>query len=168
MMKRNNKKGHITAFYLETLLLILVFVGIILVLTQIFGIARVKSSGARAKTSAVCLAQNAAECFAAARTGEDLLALLNEKDNAREIGPDDLPPGTSSAGQGGIEAFYRADMTPDKDGELKLCLSWTLEGGLRRAKITVVKMMEKNPLDAGEEDPVFSLDTAVYDREGWQ
>ena len=39
-MKRN---GHITAFYLETLLLIVVFIGIILVLTQVFGLGRVQS-----------------------------------------------------------------------------------------------------------------------------
>jgi len=35
-MRKGN--GHITAFYLETLLMILVFVGVILVLTQFFGI----------------------------------------------------------------------------------------------------------------------------------
>ena len=36
-MKRN---GQITAFYFETLLLIVVFLSIILVLTQVFGMTR--------------------------------------------------------------------------------------------------------------------------------
>ena len=38
-MKRN---GQITAFYLETLLLIVVFIAIILVLTQVFGLAQLQ------------------------------------------------------------------------------------------------------------------------------
>ena len=43
-MKRN---GQITAFYFETLLLIVVFLAIILVLTQVFGLARQQTAAAR-------------------------------------------------------------------------------------------------------------------------
>ena len=55
------KNGPITAFYLETLLLIVVFIGIILVLTQVFGLSRTQSREARRLTDAVILAQNGAE-----------------------------------------------------------------------------------------------------------
>ena len=55
------QKRHITGFYIETLLLILVFVSIILVITNIFGMARVSSARARHLTTAVALAQNTAE-----------------------------------------------------------------------------------------------------------
>ena len=51
-MKRNHA---VTAFYLETLLLIVVFLGIILVLTQVFGLARIQSASARQLTEAVTL-----------------------------------------------------------------------------------------------------------------
>ena len=60
------KNGHITAFYLETLLLIVVFIGIILILTQVFGLGRVQSVEAGRLTDAVILAQNAAEAVSAA------------------------------------------------------------------------------------------------------
>ena len=62
-MKRN---GHITAFYLETLMLVVVFLGIILILTRIFGIGRVQGSEAAHLSRAVTLAQNAAEAISAA------------------------------------------------------------------------------------------------------
>ena len=41
------RKNHITAFYVETLLLILVFITIILVLTHVFGLGRAQSAAAR-------------------------------------------------------------------------------------------------------------------------
>ena len=44
------KNGHITAFYLETLLLIVVFIGINLILTQVFGLGRVQSVEAKRLT----------------------------------------------------------------------------------------------------------------------
>ena len=50
------KNGHITGFYLETLLLIVVFIAIILVLTQVFGLAQVQSVRAKQLTEAVTLA----------------------------------------------------------------------------------------------------------------
>lgn len=69
-------KKHITAFYLETLMLVAVFVGIILVLTGIFGQARAQSVAARQLTQAVALAENAAEAVSAAGTSQELEALL--------------------------------------------------------------------------------------------
>ena len=56
-------KKHITSFYAETLILILVFVAVILTLTQVFGLAKKQSEEAKLLTSAVTLAQNAAEAL---------------------------------------------------------------------------------------------------------
>lgn len=76
------RKQHITAFYLETLLMIVVFISIILVLTRVFGSARVQSVEAKRLTTAVTLAQNTAEAVSASGSPQDLLDLLNEKNNA--------------------------------------------------------------------------------------
>lgn len=142
------KKQHITAFYLETLLLILVFVAIILVLTHIFGIARAQSSGARLLTNAVRLAENGAEALSASRSEGELLALLDEAGNAslREDGA-------------GVTAYYDTDMRPDPAGRLRLDVSWEPEGdGLVRSVVTV-RLREAA-------EPIYGLDTAVYLKEG--
>lgn len=76
------RKQHITAFYLETLLMIVVFISIILVLTRVFGSARLQSVEAKRLTAAVTLAQNTAEAVSASGSPQDLLDLLNEKNNA--------------------------------------------------------------------------------------
>ena len=55
-MKRN---GTTTAFYFETLVMIAVFLAIILVLTQVFALARIQSASAKQLTDAVVLAGNA-------------------------------------------------------------------------------------------------------------
>ena len=140
------QKEHITAFYLETLLLIMVFVGIILVLTQIFGLARTRSSDAKDKTSAVCLCQNAAESFSAASSRKELLSLLNEKDNARETGENML------------ECRYDKTMHPDPQGDLAVTIHWDIRGKMRYGTI------ETKEADR----TIYSLDTAVCDGEEWQ
>ena len=53
------QKAQTTSFYVETLLLIAVFVAIILGLTQIFGLAEAESSRSEQLTGAVMLAENA-------------------------------------------------------------------------------------------------------------
>ena len=96
------KNGQITAFYIETLLLIVVFLAIILVLTQVFGLARQQSIAAGRLTDAVTLAGNAAEAFSAGAGPEELLHLLNENDNAVRL-PD----------KACITAYYDHDRNPD-------------------------------------------------------
>ena len=140
------QKEHITAFYLETLLLIMVFVGIILVLTQIFGLARSRSSEAKDKTSAVCLCQNAAEAFSASSSSEELLSLLNEKDNA------------GKSGDNMLECRYDKNMRPDPQGELVVTIRWDINGKMRYGTI------ETREADR----TIYSLKTAVCDGEEWQ
>ena len=55
------KKGQITAFYIETLILILVVIGILLMLTRVLGLSRQQSVQARRLTEAVTIAQSVAE-----------------------------------------------------------------------------------------------------------
>ena len=140
-MKRHQ---HVTAFYLETLLLIAVFISIILVLTRVFGLGQSQSGQAKLLTNAVCLAQNAAEAVSASRDGDDLLAILNENGNAVRTDT-------------GVLARYDRNMAPDPEGELRVDVTWTPENGdptLVRSGVSVLR---------GEgTDPVYTLDTAVY------
>ena len=76
------RKQHITAFYLETLLMIVVFISIILVLTRVFGSARVQSVQAKELTTAVTLAQNTAEAVSASGSPQELQAILEEDENS--------------------------------------------------------------------------------------
>lgn len=101
-------KKQITAFYLETLLMILVFVAVILVLTMVFGGARVQSVQADRLTEAVNLAQSAAEAVAASDSPQMVYALLDED-------------GTGQQNDDRITVFhedYRIDITWVPEGEL--------------------------------------------------
>ena len=140
------QKRHITGFYIETLLLILVFVSIILVITNIFGMARVSSTSARHLTTAVALAQNTAEAAAASRSVDETAALLQENGNT-EVSSD----GT------GLTARYNSDLTPSADGIYRVDLTWTEEEALADCIVSVFY--------AEEEEPVYSIHTAVYVKE---
>lgn len=135
-------RKQITTFYVETLLLIAVFIGTILALTQVFGAAKVQSSQARELTNAVCLAENAAEAFASADSPEALAALLNENDNAAYV-----PEGEA------VWAYYNWDMTP-ATGDLALKITWEPRDGLISSRITVYQWPSERVL--------YTLDTSVY------
>lgn len=136
-----NKQG-ITAFYLEMLVLIVVFAGVILTLTRIFVLSKEESRQAQVLTRAVRLAENAAELVGAARSQEELLAMLDENENA---GPLD---------EGSLRARYDEDMSPKKSGEFWVDLTWEESQGLVESDITVYWMY------GGE--PVYTLHTAAF------
>ena len=139
------KREHITGFYLETLLLIAVFIAIILVLTHIFGLSQAQSAEAKALTNAVCLAQNAAEAVSASSGPEELMALLDENGNVR--------PGEKQS----VLAAYDADMRPDAEGPLTVEVTWEpTERDERMVYSTVFVWNE------GMAEPVYSLRTAAY------
>lgn len=79
------KQRHITAFYLETLLLVGLLVAVIMVLVGVFGIAKAKSMDATRLTDAVILAEDAAEALAASDSMEEVKALLDENGDAEMI-----------------------------------------------------------------------------------
>lgn len=139
-------RGHITAFYIETLFLTVIFVLLILALIQIFSLSVRMSDRARELTCAVQLAENAAEAVAASRSLGELAALLDENGNVR-AGED-----------GGIYAEYDQDMRPAPGGELQVQITWEPDGnGYVNSEITV--------FGKGTGDPVYTLTTAVYAEE---
>lgn len=143
------KRHHITAFYMETLLLIVVFISIILVLTRVFGIGKLESQSAKLLTSSVSLAENAAEAVSASESPEQLLEKLDTCGNAREAEED---------GVRRIRVTYDADMTPDPDG--KLCLDVTWEPSASESGVLVDSVIITT---YGESDePIYTLKTAVF------
>ena len=135
------KQAQITAFYIEAVLLILAFIGVILVLTRAFALGKSQSYEAASLTDAVCLAENAAEAVAASRSPEELILLLDEGGNVSR--PDN----------GALcVAAYDEQLRPEAGGVYRVALSWKSEGGLVRSHIRVER----------EGRPVYELDTAVY------
>ena len=108
-------RKHITAFYLETLILIAVFAAVILVLTSIFCGARAQSARADHLTGAVMLAENAAEAVAASESIEALLEFLEKEGDVQRAG---------------------SVLTLTKDG-YHVNVTWEREGALAASTITV-------------------------------
>ena len=140
------KDGHLTGFYLETLFMITVFIGIILILTQVFGLSKLQSGAARHLTEAVTLAENAAEAVSASHSVEELAGLLNENNNAALLGD-----------TAGVTARYDTTLNPDPAGSLRLDVLWLPEGNGG----TLVKSAILVYTDADAE-PIYRLDTAVF------
>lgn len=145
-----NKRHPITAFYVEALILILAFVGIILILTQVFGAGQALSSDADQLTRAVGMAQNTAEAVAAAEDFDDLSDMLEEGKVGGSADPD------------GIWNYYDKDGSPSEDGVYHVWTTWEPEpkgdGELVRSRITVQY--------GDEEEPIYTLETAKYREEG--
>ncbi len=152
------KRDHspVVAFYMETLLLIVVFVGILILLVQVFGLGKQRSAEARLLTTAVALAENTAEAAAARENGQDVLALLSENGNAM------IEETASENGSYVIEAHYRADGTPDMNGILSVRLVCTRTPGEAGAwdeyAITVS--------ESGRETPLYELASSAYRKGG--
>ncbi len=137
------KKQQMTAFYFEALLLALIFVAMILVLTGVFGEARIRSAEAGRLTGAVTVAANAAEALAAAESPEDLAVLLDEGGNTRPTAE-------------GLEAGYDAEGRPfaGEKPPLLLRLAW------ERSPEDPALIYGRIRVYAGE-DLLYSLDTAA-------
>ncbi len=140
------KQRHsMTAFFLEALLLIGIFISIILLLTRIFAASRLESDEAYELTRAVCLASNAAEEAADARDASELCERLNAQNNAA------LDDDT-------ITAAYAYDLTPQADGPLRVSIAWEPEDEaadtLVHCTVTVTRSADGAQL--------YQLETAVY------
>ena len=134
------KQEHNTAFYIETLLMIVAFVAVILVLTRAFGEARRESARARELTDAVILAQNAAEAVSASEDLEDLARLLGntQKTEVRE-----------------------GKLLAVSDNGYITEVSWEPSGGETGTLVSSTIAVRL----AGSDDPIYKLDTAVFLRE---
>ena len=65
-----------TAFYMEMILLVAVLTGIVLVLADVFTTAKEQSSQAKTLTTAVRLAENAAEIVAGTQDRSEMVDML--------------------------------------------------------------------------------------------
>lgn len=141
------KSNGFTAFYVEALLMIAVFVAIILVLTGVFGRSVAESAGARRLTCAVTLAENTAEIFSVSESEADLLLRLDRAGNASMTEEGDVPT---------VQARYGADMAPSADGEYAVTVTWEQDGKLVSSHINVRYFVP------GEEPvTVYSIETAT-------
>ena len=141
------RQGHITGFYLETLMLIVVFLSIILVLTQVFGLAQQQSAKAKQLTGAVVLAGNAAEAVSASGTAEELLTLLNENGNAAMM-----------QDTAGVTALYGEDLAPEAAGSYRVDVTWLPEATETGTMIRSVVEVRRG----AAEGPVYRLETASF------
>ena len=148
-----NKDRHMTAFYLETALMVIIFVLVIAVLAQAFSHAGMQSREAEQLTNAVCLAQNAAEAVSAADSEEALAQLLDENGNV------------VLADAAVVTAYYDEDMQPvaadaaSQDGILRVEATW--DPGEEGAGGTFVNS-DISVYQEGGEDPLFTMNTGVY------
>ena len=141
-----NTREHTTGFYLEALLLIVVFIGMILVLTRIFGLGKSESGRAELLTNAVTLAGNAAEAASVSTDLEELFGILNENENAVVTDPSSL------------SVRYTRNMQADPNGPIEVAIGWYPEESDSGALVTV-------PISVfyhDQETPVYSLETAVF------
>ena len=141
------QKSHLTSFYVETLLMVLIFTGMIVILSSVFSLARVQSVRSARLTNAVCLAQNAAEAVAASTSAQDVLEILEEEDNG-EL--------TEENGRTAVVLLYDDDMHADHSGVCSVTVTWekTDRDDFVRSNITVSRQ--------GEQDPVYELQTGVW------
>lgn len=143
-----NKKRHMSNFYIETLILVVIFIAVILMLTKVFALSRRMSIRAGLLTKAVHLAENAAEAVAASQGPKTLQELLEESGNTR----------LSEEGEGAVlDVWYDGEMNPVRDGGFRVEITWKEEQNRPDfASGTVcVYWLE-------EEEPIYSLETGIY------
>ena len=144
------KDSSVTAFYLEALLLIVLFVAMILLLTQVFGFAQTKSEQAKELTDAVFLAGNAAEAVSASSSAEELLQILNTADNAALL-----------SDAAGVTAKYGRNAEPDGQGCYRVDVSWLPEKTKTGTMVNSVIQVRCGEAEA----PIYQLETKVFLRE---
>ncbi len=134
-------KHRITVFYIEMLLLVAVFTGVILVLSNVFATAKEQSSNAKSLNSAVQLAENAAEIVGGTDDHSEMVDLLGGDNNA-----------ACHLESQKLLARYNGDMEPDPDGGFLVVITWEDIEGLTNYDITVT----------WREDPIYELETSVF------
>jgi hypothetical protein len=134
--------------------MIIIFVMVILVLTQVLGSSKERSMEARHETNAVCLAQNTAQAVAASRDIEDLKKLLDERNNAKTLEKD---------GEKFVNVSYDEALNPDPRGDLIVQASWQEETGKQGTYIS--SQIQVYSIRSGSQDPIYTMDTGYYVQE---
>lgn len=135
-------RHRITAFYMEMLLLVMVFTGVIVILSGVFATAKEQSSKARSLNGAVRLAENAAEIVAGTDDRSEMVDLLGGDNSA-----------ACHLESKKIIARYNGDMEPDPDGGFLVAITWDDKEDLVDYNITVTWQ---------DGDPVYELETSVF------
>ena len=145
------KRSHSTAFYLETLLMILVFVTVILLLTQVFGASMRLSRDADVRTTAVTLSESVDQACLATVDDAELLAILTG--NGTGYG--------SVTGKGSLEVYFGEDLKPSAKGPYKVTIERDLTKGVRGTYAeTVITVYHES-----SDEPVLETNTAEYVKE---
>lgn len=151
-----NKHAHITAFYLETLLMILVFVAIILMLTQVFGASRKLSMEAGYLSDAATISESVSAAVRAADDEKALLGILNGTTGDSANGtPAVLLKGARVPT---IEVRYDDDLAPAGDGAYEVTVTWEETAGTRGDYVDSEITVRRD----GVEDPVLVTHTGTY------
>ena len=152
------RERTMTAFYLETVLMVIIFVLVIAILSQVFGLAKAQSNEAQQLTNAVCLAQNAAEAAAASDSEKELLQLLDEDGNVQLQKLDGINV---------LTAYYDGDMHPVTEeaaaadaSTFRLEATWEPQKGEKGDFVGSDIKVYSMTGDA----PVYTLSTGVYVR----
>lgn len=131
------QKGQITAFYIETLIMITVMMGILMVLTQILGLSKQGNVQARQLTQAVTIAQSAAETASSVSDLEDFRKALNLE--AFEVMKEENASQTCSGiyhwENDTAQGTAQSEAAPQTDYRIRI--SRTIEEGLRKDQIQV-------------------------------
>lgn len=144
-MKRS---AHITAFYVETLLMIVVMAVILMVMTGVFGYSRANSVRAKHLTEAVTVAQNTAEALTFADDLEACTAYLPLEDSSLT---------TEADGSEVLTGYYK----------------WVRAAAPEEESVYRVEITRAMPVDSmcassiavyydREEKPVYELETSRY------
>ena len=152
-----SKDRHMTAFYLETVLMVIIFVLVIAALAQVFSLARTESRQAQQLTNAVCLAQNAAEAVAAAGSVQELGQLLQENGNVTTE-PDGLTAWYDEALQP-----VSAEAAAMEPSAIRMEVTW--EPGKKAPGAGTMVNSAIAVYAGAAQEPVYTLDTGVYLRE---
>ncbi len=142
-MKESNRS---ISFYVEALMLILVFVVVLVTLARLFGASISNSQSARTLTDAVTLAQNAAEAVSASSDARELARLL-------------APEGGAKTDDTQVEVWYNEDLEPDDAGVYLVSATWqpgAEDPRLVHSRIRVLR----------DGQQVYDLDASVYVRGG--
>ena len=163
-----NKHEHITAFYIETILLIVCFIAVILLLTNVFGLGKLESTKAKDLTNSVRLAESAAEMFAAAEGPAELGRLLGSEETATVASvSSQYPLPDRDRMEALIFAYYDKDLQPvsEEQSFYTVLIAWkpqtNKDATLANAKISVSRT-------GSTEEPIYELETAVYIQEAGQ
>lgn len=147
-----NKHAHVTAFYLETLLMILVFVAVILMLTQVFGGSRKLSAEAGYLSDAATISESISAAVRASGDEEELIEILNGTAGTEAAALLD------GAAVPTVQVRFGEDLAPAADGPYEATVTWEVTAGTRGDYVDSTITIYRD----GTKDPILTTKTGTY------